>query len=106
MSIVNRRLLPNASHATCMTLSTILLPLVSYRLPEGTAQATNSRGTLSALQLDVTKEADIEAAVEQASSTFGHVDVLINKVFHHKCAMPWLQILQPLQQWSKRLNPG
>jgi NAD(P)-dependent dehydrogenase (short-subunit alcohol dehydrogenase family) len=46
-------------------------------------QATSPKGTLYPLQLDVTNESEIEAAVKQVSSTFGHLDVLINNAGIH-----------------------
>ncbi|KAF2653054.1 short chain dehydrogenase [Lophiostoma macrostomum CBS 122681] len=41
-------------------------------------QARGIQGTLSTLQLDVTSDTDIEAAVKKISSSYGRLDVLVN----------------------------
>ncbi|KAJ5612954.1 hypothetical protein N7510_006148 [Penicillium lagena] len=41
-------------------------------------QASGIQGTLSLLQLDVTSESSISAAVDEVARTFGHVDVFIS----------------------------
>jgi NAD(P)-dependent dehydrogenase (short-subunit alcohol dehydrogenase family) len=41
-------------------------------------QSSNPAGAISLVQLDITSDASISAAVEEISSKFGHLDVLIN----------------------------
>lgn len=48
------------------------------RIQELQTQSSKPQGTLSLLELDVTSDDSIEAAVKQVSCDFGRIDVLIN----------------------------
>lgn len=70
-----------------------------------TASIANSmpgRGRVIALQSDVTKEADCQAAVEKAMSEFGRLDILVNNV--GVAGAPGTAVDVDMAAWAKGLE--